>query len=78
MNWLPQLDKRAKVQRSLFIELTPNERILVELLQPVDQMHIDDINLKTNLNPSATAGALLNLELQGVVIRSPGKMYRMA
>ena len=78
MNWLPEPQKKPRVQRSLFIELTPNEKILVDLLQPVDQMHIDDINLKSNLNPSATAGALLTLELQGVLIRSPGKMYRMA
>lgn len=78
MNWQPLPEKKPKVQRSLFIELTPSEKIIVDILNQQEQLPIDELNLKTGLNPSATAGALLSLELQGVVIRMPGKMYRLA
>ncbi len=78
MNWQPLPEKKPKVQRSLFIELTPSEKIIVDILNQQEQLPIDELNLKTGLNPSVTAGALLSLELQGVVIRMPGKMYRLA
>ncbi|HSK12824.1 MAG TPA: DNA-processing protein DprA [Phnomibacter sp.] len=78
MNWLPQNEKKKKVQRSLFIDLTPNEKTMVDLLNLHEQMHIDALNIKSGLNASAAAGALLSLELQGVVESLPGKMYRLA
>jgi DNA processing protein len=77
MNWLPQPEKKPKIQRSLFIELNPQEIIIADLLTINEQMHIDELNLKSGMNASLAAGALLSLELQGVVIRMPGKMYRL-
>jgi DNA processing protein len=40
-------------------------------------MHIDEINLRSQLSSSAAASALLTLELQGVVASLPGKIYRV-
>lgn len=77
MNWLPQVPKK-QVQRSLFIDLTPNEKIITDLLQAHEQLQIDELNFKSGLNASATAGALLSLELQGVIVTLPGKVYRLA
>ena len=77
MNWLPHPEKKPKVQRSLFIELTPQEKTIVDLLTSREQMHIDELNLKSGLPPSSAAGALLSLELQGVVARMPGKLYKL-
>jgi DNA processing protein len=78
MNWMPQPEKKPKIQRSLFIELTPEQKIIVDLLNLCEHMHIDEMNLKSGLNASAAAGALLTLELQGVVSRLPGKLYKLA
>jgi DNA processing protein len=78
MNWMPQPEKKPKIQRSLFIELNPLEKIVVDLLSTRESMHIDELNLKSGLNASAAAGALLTLELQGVVISMPGKLYKLA
>lgn len=78
MNWMPQPEKKPKIQRSLFIELTPQEKMIVDLLSTQESMHIDELNLKSGLNASAAAGALLTLELQGVVISMPGKLYKLA
>ena len=41
-------------------------------------MHIDEINIKSGLSSSAVAAAILNLELQSVVISLPGKIYKLA
>jgi DNA processing protein len=77
MNWLPQPEKKPKIQRSLFIELNPQERVIADLLTLNEQLHIDELNLKSGMNASLAAGALLSLELQGVVVRMPGKIYKL-
>ncbi|MES2776146.1 MAG: DNA-processing protein DprA [Bacteroidota bacterium] len=77
MGWLPQPEKKKKVQRELFIELTADERILVQLLGQNDQMQIDEIYLQSQLTASLTAAALLSLELQGIVVSLPGKVYKL-
>ncbi len=78
MGWLPEPEKKKKVQRQLFIELTADERILVDLLNANEQMQIDDIYLKSQLSTSLAASALLSLELQGIVMSLPGKVYKLA
>lgn len=77
MNWLPTAEKKPHVQRTLFIELSPAERTIVDLLNETGQLHIDELNFKSGLHASAAAGALLSLELQGVVQSMPGKVYKM-
>jgi DNA processing protein len=77
MNWLPQAEKKPRIQRSLFIELSPQEKVIVDLLSTDEQLHIDELNFKSGLNASLAAGALLSLELQGVIARMPGKIYRL-
>lgn len=72
-------EKKAKTkkQRELFIELTTEEKTIINLLQQKDAVHIDEINISSGLSSSAVAAAILNLELQGVVQSAPGKMYKM-
>jgi DNA processing protein len=77
MNWAPQ-EKKHKKQRELFIELTPDEKIMVDILQQQDGVHIDELYFKTGLSSSAVASALLMLEMQNVVISLPGKVYKLA
>ena len=69
--------KEAKKQKELFIEMTPEEKQVVQLLQQKETVSIDEINLQSGLNSSAIAAAILNLELQGVVGCLPGKMYKL-
>lgn len=67
----------VKPQRQLFVELTPNEKIITDLLQQTDGLHIDEITLRTELTTSAIAQALLMLEMQNLVASLPGKMYKL-
>ena len=66
-----------KKQRELFIELSPDEKIVVDILQAQEQVHIDEVYFKSKLSSSAVAQALLVLEMQGVVFSLPGKIYKM-
>jgi DNA processing protein len=77
MSWKEQKKPSAKKQRELFIELTDDEKIIVNILQQQEQIHIDELYIKSGLSSSAVASALLTLEMQGVVNSLPGKIYRM-
>jgi DNA processing protein len=61
----------------LFVELTSEEQILIDLLREKETIHIDEINLKSGLSSSAVAAAILNLELQNIITSLPGKVYKL-
>lgn len=78
MCWNKNKKIKVKKQKSLFIELSAEEKILTDLLKIQDQMHIDELYFKSKLNSSAVAQALLMLEMNGVIISLPGKMYQFS
>ncbi|MES2849623.1 MAG: DNA-processing protein DprA [Bacteroidota bacterium] len=77
MNWKPIAKPAAKKQRELFIELSPDEKMVVDILQQQESINIDELYFKSGLSSSAVAAALLMLEMQGVVASLPGKIYKM-
>ena len=77
MGWKTAKKASVKKQRELFIEFSPDEKILVEILQLQEQLHIDELYFKSKLSSSAVAQALLMLEMQGIVSSLPGKMYKI-
>jgi DNA processing protein len=77
MGWTETKKSKAKKQRQLFIELTPNEKIIIDMFNEKEIIPIDELNFKSNLTSSAVAAAILNLELQNVLVSLPGKMYTL-
>lgn len=77
MNWKPVAKPSAKKQRELFIELSPDEKIIVDILQQQENIQIDELYFKSGLSSSAVATALLMLEMQHVVASLPGKVYKL-
>lgn len=77
MNWAEKPKNKVKKQRELFIRLDENETLIVNILKEKEIAHIDEINLRSNLNSSAVAAAILNLELQNVIVSLPGKLYQL-
>ncbi|MBK7121514.1 MAG: DNA-protecting protein DprA [Chitinophagaceae bacterium] len=77
MNWKPMPKPTAKKQRELFIELSPDEKIIVDILQQHDSIQIDELYFKSGLSSSEVATALLMLEMQGVILSLPGKVYKL-
>jgi DNA processing protein len=78
MGWEEKNKKQStRIQRELFIELTAEEKNVMDILQEKESVHIDELNLKSGLNSSAVAAAILSLELQNVIGVMPGKLYRL-
>ncbi|MDQ2720812.1 MAG: DNA-processing protein DprA [Bacteroidota bacterium] len=77
MGWKQTKKPSPKKQRELFIELTADEKIITDILQIQEQVHIDELYFKSKLSSSAVAQALLMLEMQGIVSSLPGKIYKM-
>lgn len=77
MGW-KAVKKNIKKQRQLFIELTADEKIIIEVLKVQDQVHIDDLYFKSKLSSSAVAQGLLMLEMNGIITSLPGKIYKYA
>jgi DNA processing protein len=77
MGWEEKKKPGARSQKELFIELSKDEKIIVDILKEKDLVHVDELNFKSGLSSSSMAVAILNLELQGVVATLPGKLYKL-
>jgi DNA processing protein len=77
MNW-EEKQKKQTIQKQLFVDLTADEKIIAQLLQAKEQMHIDEINLQSNINSSSVSAALLMMEMNGLVKSMPGKIYKLS
>ncbi|MBL7719403.1 MAG: DNA-protecting protein DprA [Flavipsychrobacter sp.] len=75
MNW--GKSKSKAVQKELFINLTPEEQKIIDILQTKDQVHADELYHQTGYTSSQLAATLLQLEMQDLVKSLPGKFYRM-
>ena len=76
MGWDNSSARAKKPQKELFIELSADEKTVVNLLQDKD-VSIDELVLKSGCSSSSIAAAILNLELKNVIQSLPGKMYRL-
>jgi DNA processing protein len=65
-------------QKEIFIELSKEEKIIVDILNEKETVHIDEINLRSGLSTTTAVAAILNLELRNVVSALPGKMYKLS
>lgn len=78
MNWSVRIRPGPqKKQRELFIEFSPDEQTVVDILQQQESIHIDELYFKSGLSSSAVATALLMLEMQNIVVSLPGKVYKL-
>jgi DNA processing protein len=78
MGWgeTPQ-KKNTVLQKQLLIDLSADEKIVVNILTEKETIHIDELNTKSGLTTSAVAAAILQLELKNAIDSMPGKMYKL-
>lgn len=76
MRW-EETDAPKLIQHQLFVELEPQEKIIVDLLQQSAEASIDKLTYETQLSGSEMASLLLNLEFKGMVKSLPGKRYTL-
>jgi len=77
MGWEQTKNVKAPQQKQLFIELKPEEELVVNVLKEKDSINIDDLCLVCKLPMSKVSSLLLTLEFSGIVRSLPGKMYRL-
>jgi DNA processing protein len=77
LDW--QLEKKPGPPRQaqLFVELSHDEKAVVEELKNIQKSEIDPLALLCNMTTSKLSTILLNLELKGVVRPLPGKQYEL-
>jgi len=78
MGWQQTKKITPKKQKELFIELSAEEKIIIDILKEKEAVHIDELNFKSGMNSSIVAASILTLELQNVILSLPGKLYRLA
>ncbi|GAA3977162.1 hypothetical protein GCM10022246_31800 [Pedobacter ginsengiterrae] len=77
LGWDDEVKEKKKIQASLQINLTANEQKVVDALQN-QQLSIDELAISVNIQQSKLAIILLTLEMQGIIISLPGKVYKLA
>ena len=77
MGWEESKDKNKPIQKKLFIEMTDDERKIVDLLEKNGDSGIDFLCINSQMTTSKVATALLNLEFNGMVKSLPGKYYQL-
>jgi DNA processing protein len=69
--------KEKVIQSSLFVDLSPPEEKVVELIKANGELFIDQISAELELPVSRVSAMLLNLEFKNVLVALPGKMYKL-
>lgn len=73
MGW--QNQKKEGIQQKLFVEYSPSEKIVVDLLSPSEPIGIDQLTYQSQLTNSKMSSLLLSLEFKGAVKSIPGNRY---
>jgi DNA processing protein len=76
MQWNEIKSNVKKVRPQLFYDLNKEELEILEFFKQKTDWQIDDLCIHSNMNNSKIAGVLLSLEMNGVIISLPGKIYR--
>lgn len=75
MGWDEKPTQR-KSQKSLFVDLSEDERKILEMIKEKGEIGIDTLVIDSGLPSSKIAAALLNLEFEGLIESLPGKLYK--
>ena len=65
------------VHKELFPEVSEEEQKIIDSLRNVENKHINQIVIDTNLNVGKVTSALFELELKGIVQVLGGARYRL-
>ena len=78
MNWQNKPNKKSAIQSSLFVDLSPEEKLIADLLNKHDTLSVDEITALSTLKPSMVSLQLLSLEMKGLLKVLPGKLYSLS
>jgi len=76
MGW-DDVTVNVKPQRDLFLQLTDEQKIIIDLIEESKEISIDKLVIKSNMPASKVAAVLLMLEFEGLIQSLPGKLYKV-
>jgi len=76
LGWNDAGEKKLPAQTSLKLNLTVNEQNVVNALQS-QPLSIDELCIVLNIQQSKLSIVLLTLEMQGMIVSLPGKVYKI-
>lgn len=76
MGWINQPVQR-KQQRELIVDLSEDEKKVIEVFKEKELWVIDDLVMQLNMPTSKISALLLELELKGMVTSLPGKKFSL-
>ncbi len=78
MCWRTDQQKPAvAIQRTLLLDLSPEQQQIVDLLRKSQSMHLNILAIELDLPISKLSSLLFDLELDGVVRAVPGGLYKL-
>jgi predicted Rossmann fold nucleotide-binding protein DprA/Smf involved in DNA uptake len=72
---MPRRKKPSKKEKLVAAALSLTEKKIYDLLSTDEAKHIDDIVKQTGLNSSGVLATLFDLEMNGLIRKSPGKLF---
>ena len=78
LDWTENIQKKEHQQISLKLNLSEDEKKVTDILDERGLTSIDELALAIKFPQSKLAITILGLEMQGIVIALPGKMYKLA
>lgn len=78
MGWNREGPKPLQKQLSLLVDLNDEERRIADIIKEYGEITIDNLALLSSLQQSRLAVNILEMEMKGIVISMPGKVYKLA
>ena len=76
MNWVEK-PKPKEIQKQLFVQLSPEEEKIIEVLKQPQKLPLDQLCLTAGITVSQASVPLLTLELNGLIRTLPGKVIEL-
>ena len=77
MGWEDSDVNRNPVQPDLFVDISEQEKMILEIIRQRESVHIDELLMEFSFNSSILSSLLLSLEMKNLVSCLPGRKYRM-
>ena len=77
MGWQTTSAKPEAIQRNLFVDLTDDETMVVNLLQQRGDLHVNTLTVEANMPIHQLTSMLFGLEMKGVVKALVGGVYHL-
>lgn len=78
MGWVRETVKPLQKQLSLLVDLNEEEQRIADIIQEHGEITVDDLALLSSLQQSRLAINILEMEMKGIIVSLPGKVYKLA